>query len=637
MANSTSFIDRLKAIVYENYSNERFGVSELVGIYGVSRSQLHKKLKKELGKSISQFIREIRLEESLKLLQETDYTVSEIAYKVGFNSPTYFNTCFREFYGCPPGEIKLRRPEGTKETIPIEPLPQNIFLGPQHSSSPTMKKVYKQRIGALFALSIAFILAIGLLIFFRIADETGEDFSKGELVENSIAVLPFDDLSPKRDQEPFSNAMVVEINNRLVKIKELLVTSRNSTLSYKGSLKPTREIAKELGVTCVLLGSIQKNSETVRISVQLVDGKSDKIIWSDDYNVKIDSVFAVQSKIAQQVANELRVYIPPNVRQRIAKPPTQNIKAYSLYLQVDTNNTLEENVTLLKEAIQLDPFFADAYVQMAIEKLWRITAVRAYVPQNLQEYLLEIKGLLNKGLELDPDNASAHLFLGALNLWFNWDFKNAETSYLKAMDLNPGLPYSTYTEFLLSSGRFEEALQNSFSFIKSNPNDTFAWNSQGLCYSYLNNQQMASESIRIGEEKDALHPYSDSQVLHLLNYQEKYEEVISRYEKLSDSILTFPHILSMAAIAYGQLGDKAQVDDILKRLKLLSSESSIGSPNYYIAMVYAQTGEIDLAFEWLEKGLLNHDVEMYWLKVEPFFMPLNTDPRWSEILKTVGF
>ena len=458
--------------------------------------------------------------------------------------------------------------------------------------------------------------------------------------DKSIAVLPFDDMSPGKDQEYFSDGMVEEILNHLVKIKGLQVSSRNSSMYYKESKKQTKDVAQELGVGTILQGSVRKAGEVLRITVQLIDGKTDRHIWSQAYDGKLDSVFAFQSSIARRVAKELKAHVASDVQQRIGRIPTHNMKAYSLYLEASRSGyATDKTKELLLEAIELDSSFADAYVLLAVNKLFRVIVSRLLVPEDLESYLNEAKALFKKSLELDPNNATALRRLGSMALWFEWDFAKATKYFEKSVQLEPALNEEGITEYLLSLGKFDEALQNSFLTVKANPNSAYSILVQGLCYYFTNDLQLAKQSVRLAEEKmDSIDIFSDGNIYRLLIFLEDYPEVLKKYKNLiKDQPSSSPRINSLAAIAYHYTGETKEVQKILQELKMQQMESPVGSPAFHIAMIYAQTGDHELAFEWLEKAYRSHEVEMYWLKVEPPFRPLYNDPKWQEMLDKVGF
>lgn len=632
------FVQKLTQIVLDNLNNEQFSVEVLAVTYGISRSQLHKKLKKAVGKSISQFIREIRLDEGLKLLQKGDYTVSEIAYQVGFSSPTYFNTCFREFYGYPPGEVKFRLLAEEGKLTEFKDSEQAISPEPQNRRAVNDEQWSRKRINSVLAVGVALALGIILIIYWGTADKTTEDLSAESSIGKSIAVLPFEDVSSEKDQEAFTNAMVIEISDQLVKIEDLQVLSRSSTQAYKGSKKSTKEIASELGSSNILLGSVQKEGDNVRITVQLVDGGTDTFLWSETFDGKLERVFEMQRTIAQRVADELKIQISPQVQERILKTPTENLQAYSKYLEtVGSFGNAEKNIPLLEEAIQLDPRFADAYVRLATEKIYELSISEAS-PEKFKDRAEQIKAMLHNALSVDPENARGHYWLGICSFVYDWDFEKAEFYHQRAYELQPGAMNITYPWYLLAAGRPEDALQyNTFRVLAASPNNWLAWLAQALCYTYLNNHELASESLEKAKKLGGQYILKHEGLALILCLHGKYDEILQQWELLTEEDYKSPRRSAMAAIAYAKMGQLEPCKTIIDHLKQQSDKSPVGSSSYFAALIYAQNKETDLAFEWLEIAYQNHETEMGWLNAELLFQPLHGDPRWMEILDKVGF
>ena len=454
--------------------------------------------------------------------------------------------------------------------------------------------------------------------------------------EKSIAVLPFADLSPNKDQEYFSDGMMEEILNHLVKIKGLQVSSRTSSMTYKGKDLPASTIAQEMGVATILEGSVRKSGNAIRITVQFIDGKTDTHLWSEIYDGLLDNIFEVQSDIALQVADKLRAEISPGVKERINIRPTENMQAYSNYLEARAEYSDPNRVEdLLLQAIDLDPEFGEAYVSLGITKAMKIIFTRDIIPEDFDVYLSEIKDLLTKGSILSPNYPESYIWLGALALWFDWDFNKTQEYYDKALQLNPSLPLTAVTEYLLSTGRFEDALQNSFSTIQGNHNSTNIWIMHGMAHYFLGNKQKVLECIEIAKSK-AHNIVVNGNYQRLLVYLGRYEEAIANYKILNEDQMT-PRALGFAAVAHYHDGNQDATNELISELKLQSEISPIGSPAFHVAMIYAQMNKLGLAFEWLEKAYQDKEVEMYWLMVEPPFSPLYNDPRWEEMLFKVGF
>ena len=350
---NSDFLDHLTHHVKEHLGDEKFGVSELAKQVNMSRSNLLRKVKHLTGSSVSIFIRKVRLNEAKKLLKKRDLTVSEIAFRVGFSSTSYFTKCFREEYGFPPGEAAKRmdikietssEPEISQEALPYPTryvLPGLILL-------------------VIAGFSIAY-------YFMSLPKPLPE-----KLLEKSIAVLPFKNDSKDSSNIYLINGLMEAIMDNLQKVKDLKVVSRTTVEKYRNKTKSIPELAQELQVNYFIEGSGQKIGDQILLSIQLIEAPNDRHIWSKRYERKMADVFQLQTEIALDMANEIEAIITPEELQRIEKQPTQNPIAYDLYLEglgktMEKNEkSLQEAIELFKKAIEEDNQFPHAYAYIGI-------------------------------------------------------------------------------------------------------------------------------------------------------------------------------------------------------------------------------------------------------------------------------
>ncbi|MGA9327293.1 MAG: helix-turn-helix domain-containing protein, partial [Salegentibacter sp.] len=357
--NRGDFLNQATAIIVENASNDRFGVSELAEELNMSRSNLLRKIKKATSLSASQFIRQVRLEIAMDMLRDTSLSVSEISYKVGFGSSSYFIKCFREQYGYPPGEVGKQeaeklQPESTKAEI------MEIF-------EEKTKRKFPSRM-LLGAISVVLVSATIFLIFYKRAERN----IIGEQPEKSIAVLPFKNESNDSTNLYFINGLMESTLNNLQKIKDLRVISRSSVEKYRNTNKSIPEIAEELNVSYFVEGSGQKVGDQVMLNIQLIEASDDRHLWAEQYKRKVTDIFTLQDEVATKIANSVEAIVTPAELQQIQKKPTQNLVAYDYYLQgLDpflsrTIEGLQQAIVSFKKAVEEDPEFSLAYADLAI-------------------------------------------------------------------------------------------------------------------------------------------------------------------------------------------------------------------------------------------------------------------------------
>lgn len=401
-----AFLSKLIDITEANLCNEHFGVSELAREIGMSRSNLHRKVKSALNISVSQLIKEIRLKKSAELLRDTSLTISEVAYKSGFQSLSYFSKSFRNYFGYTPSDLK-----SNKETTIKLP---NIQTGNLRKRS--LRDIPAFRWFIFILVASAIVVFIGLLF---------NPFKGDQIVAiKSIAVLPFHDDSPLKDNAHITNGFMEAILNKLVLIQDLNVVSRTSVEKYRASEMNIKEIGRELNVNYILEGSSQTIKGKTVIRLQLIDAVNDKHLWSRPFmkEITLDNIFDLQEEVALEVANELEVVMASGEREQLGSIPTNNIEAYSFYLlgkdfmnaHLYSKDINEKDQALIhaksnfEKAIELDSSFADAYSILGsifIINLYNKEAANNW--DKASKYLDSGLVMLNKALYYDRDNTQA--------------------------------------------------------------------------------------------------------------------------------------------------------------------------------------------------------------------------------------
>jgi tetratricopeptide (TPR) repeat protein len=428
----------------------------------------------------------------------------------------------------------------------------------------------------------------------------------------------------------------------LFKIGDLKVKSRTSVMQYKGTTKTTPQIAEELGVANVLEGSIFKANDQVRITVQLINAEKDEHIWAESYDRNIKDIFSIQSKVALEIARNLKAEISPIVKERINSVPTENLEAYNLLLQAQykmlENPISEAGKELAEKAISIDPDFAESYAALAVYWLYRGGFAGDL---SSQESLGNALPLLEKALELDQYSLLAHLCLSFVHLWYQCDFEATEKDWVKIFEISPSCTeeyLTSYVFFLITSGRSQTAVKICEDIYGESPVKDFNLIATGLSYYFDNQVKKGIQFCETAYTFSQNIPVVVNDLGRIYLYTGQYQKVISLLSKFLQSTDLQPaRTYGNLAIAYYHMGEIEKTKKYLEKLKKRSEQSSVGSPSIYVAMIYTQMGEPDLAFKYLEKARETHEVELYWVKVEPPFEPLHGDPRWQQFLDQVGF
>lgn len=438
---------------------------------------------------------------------------------------------------------------------------------------------------------------------------------------DSLAVLPFLNLQPANEGDHFSDGLTEELIDSLTKLENLKVAARTSAFEFKDARRDIREIGKRLGVEAVIEGSVRRQGDRFRVTVQMNRTADGFHLWSQTYDRTAGDLFAIQEDIAGQVASRLsRKSAAIRTRHR---PP---FAAYELFLhgrqfiRQRTRKGGEMADANFREAIARDPEYAEAYVALAD---MYIVAGRTG----------EARRLLDKALTLDPDLWEAHASMGRLKAEADWDWAGSEASFRRAMQLNPGSVRARYRygRILARLGRHTDSIRELQAAVRLDPvaEDARFFLTEALFFA-----RRFDESLR--ESRAMLELFPNSWGAHLnmgLAHAGKgeYREAIREYEQASALDRDNPGYLGALGHAYAAAGDTEQARRLLDRL-LQEPDGGFRSP-VLVARIYLGLGDRDKVFEYLEKGFQRRDQFMLWLKVDPRMDPIRGDPRYSALLE----
>ena len=456
--------------------------------------------------------------------------------------------------------------------------------------------------------------------------------------KNSIAVLPFVDMSPQKDQDWFCDGITDEIIGRLSNISELKVPARTSVFFFKGKERDVREIGKRLGVATVLEGSIQKVETKLRARVQLINIADGFHVWSEEYDRELRDIFAIQDEIALAVADKLKLTLLSDEKVRLVKRHTANPMAYEAYLKgryymnKRTRDGMNKGRKYFERAIEIDPIYAQAYAGLA-----DYYGLSVYYANILPEdgYAKEKVAVL-RALEIDEENAEAHASLG-LELEFEFDWPNAERELKRAIELNPNLSsaHSAYGSFLAGVGRFNQVLKEIRRAQELDPLSTLVHAGGGFYLFMAHEYDLAIEQARKALELDP-----DYAIAHLVlgaAYRQKgiLGEAIVECQEAVEHSSGITMTLSALGSAYASAGKKSEALNILGQMIQLSKERYISALD--MTLIYTSLGEKDKALEWMERAYEEHSGQIIYAKVDPRLDPLRSDPRFQGILRRMNF
>jgi TolB-like protein/DNA-binding winged helix-turn-helix (wHTH) protein/Tfp pilus assembly protein PilF len=508
-------------------------------------------------------------------------------------------------------------------TIPDQPISESF--------SPKGSNSLLKRVGIAVVVFVAISIAVVLALRFWSSSHNSVRHTAVAMVDKSIAVLPFVDMSEKKDQEYFADGMAEEIIDLLVKVPGLKVISRTSSFQFKGKTEDLRKIGSLLGVAYVLEGSVRKSGDHLRVSAQLVNSKDGTRLWSQTYDRDLSDVLKMQDEIAIALVRALQIEVGTDDIGSRTTP--RNMEAYTLYLQglhaEDSfdQQGLEQAAGYFQRTIELDPSFAAAEIELG--HMYAALGVYGFMPAPVA---LE-KGRLadERAVELDPNLAVAHAALGEIHRAYDWDWAAADREIKLALALAPNDGNVLFLGAIqsLNAGRLDEALQRINAASAKNPLAPEP-------YTILNMIQLRRgrlvEAEAAGRRALELRPmYSGGHYFIAVTLLVRGEPQDALMESMKET--QEPVRLAGSAMAYFALGRKADSDAALEQMTLHPS----GHP-FFIAQVYAFRGETDEALKWLERAYDQKDSGgLPMLKGDPLFRKIEEDPRYKAFLKKMNF
>jgi TolB-like protein/DNA-binding winged helix-turn-helix (wHTH) protein len=456
----------------------------------------------------------------------------------------------------------------------------------------------------------------------------------------SIAVLPLQNLSGDANQDFFADGITEELITELARIHSLKVISRTSVTDYKGTKKHLPQIARELGVDSILEGSVRREGDQVRITVQLLDGPNDRHIWSEDYQREIRGILNLQREMAQAIAQQIRVQLTPQQQARVRSGRAVNPEAYEAYLRgrayITSDFLTPEELTTAKryfeESIQKDPDFALGYVGLADCYVY-LTLYDQLPPDSAYQ---PAKEALAKAMALDDSIGEAHSTQGLLEWRHEWDWAATEREFNSAITLAPsfGCGHLNRSYYLAWIGRRTEALAELAKSRELDPGYTFADTESAAYYQFRDYERLLEVSRRgVASNPNEWVPYYFLGVG--FEGSGKPLEAIAQYKKAVEMSGGDQDPTSALAHVYAATGRRAEAKNILHNLETRSKTRYV-SP-YFIATIYAGLGDKNRAFEFLEKAYRERNWDLAWqIKADVRIENLRADPRFQDLLSRVG-
>jgi TolB-like protein/Tfp pilus assembly protein PilF len=455
----------------------------------------------------------------------------------------------------------------------------------------------------------------------------------------SIAVLPFEDLSPQKDQEYFCDGMVEELINALAHIKDLRVIARTSAFAFKGKNADIRDIGRRLQVGTVLEGSVRKAGGTVRITTQLVSAADGRHLWSDQYDRDVDDVLAIQEEITQAIVGELKLRLLQDQKERISRRQPMDPAARDAYWSGLSfwNKRSEEDLRRAMEycekAIQKDPNYALAYALLG--SCYSLLPLYSTSPP--QDCVQKGKDAALRALQIDETLPEAHATLGQILTRYDWDWVGAEEHFRRAIELNPG--YATahhwYSDVYLYQGRYAQAARELEQARALDPMSVTVCRNLGIVLCYSGQVHRGLAVLGDALEMDPSQVYTHLFLGRVYLDESRCEDALREFAQ-EEAIAKGSHLWARAYSiwAYAKMGELEQAGKHLAEMVELSHRQYI-SPTI-LGLTHFVVGQSDAGFDLLDQAWRERDPWLPWINLPGMADSVRMDPRYRTILKKIN-
>jgi TolB-like protein/Flp pilus assembly protein TadD len=462
--------------------------------------------------------------------------------------------------------------------------------------------------------------------------------SKDERIP-SLVVLPLENLSGDPEQEYFADGMTEALITSLAKISALRVVSRTTAMHYQGTRQPLPVIARELGVEMVVEGTVLRSGERVRISVQLIEARTDTHLWAESYERDLRDILALQAELARAIANEIQIKLTPAEQIQLARVPEMDPDLYEVYLRglfqfnKRTAEGLSKSASFFQQAIERDPNYAAAHAGLA-HSVGRLGFWGLVTPL---EGCGRAKIAARRAIALDDTLSDAHAALSFALLHHDFAFAAAGEEGRRATTLDPRNPGAAQVRAccLITMGRLEEGVAEMLRSVQLDPLSlAHRWTAGILIYHARQNEHAIAQ-CRKAIELDPTFPPVHWTISFALLAENNYQGAIEEMEGAVQTSKRSPFYLGSLGYIYGRAGREEQARAVIRELEEIATRQYV-SP-YWIGLVYMSLDDRDTAFRYLELAREQHAPWLAYMKVSPWFDSVRDDPRFDDLLRCMNF
>ena len=518
----------------------------------------------------------------------------------------------------------------SRGTAPTTALPAQLSPSTTRElSKPKQRKVVIALTLFFATVLVAAIIIGGYLYYSR----------KSSTAIESIAVLPFENRSSNSDTDYLSDGLADSLIYRLSQLPNLKVSPTSSVMRYKGKETDVAQIARELEVDAVMSGRLVQHGDDLSISVQLIDARTKKLIWAEQYDRKMADLLATQREIAATITQKLQLNLAGAETKGITKKYTNSNEAYQLYLKgryyfaKRTKEGIDRGIDSYQQAIALDPNFALAYARIAEA----YNQVPSYPYASPKEAIPKAKAAAQQALQIDPTLAEAHTALANSLVVYDWNLVEAEREFKRAIELDPNSSAAHFRYgqlYLAPRGQFDEAIAEIKRGLDGEPLDINMGTTLSWAYMVAGQNDKALEQAKKVYDLEPSHPLVRWNLGNVYISKGMYAQAIDLGENNLQDDPTNQRVLWNLGFAYAKAGRRDKAEEVINRCKELAKTQYV--PHSRLGTIYGALGDKDKAFAEFEKAFDDRDWDLFRLKVDPLFAPLRDDPRFKEMLRRLN-
>ncbi len=522
------------------------------------------------------------------------------------------------------------------ETPPVQTVRPQLRVAPlsQEWQSPPTRK----QLGILILVG----LALGLVAIIGLGLAHRRDLARQRSLTpaiSSLAVLPFQTLGTNSPDKFLELGMADAVITKLANTGRITVRPTSAIQQYAGTRLTPPQVGREQGVDAVLDGRIQRDTDRVRVTVQLIRVQDGVQLWADTFDRKFTDVFALEDALADMAAQSIRLKLTGAETLKFTKRSTENPAAYEAYMKgryfwnKRTDSGLKKGLDYFQEAIKLDPGFAEAYVGVADS--YAMLGLYAVVPPT--EAFPAAKDAGTRALQMDDSLATAHATLGFINFYYDWKPSVADNEFRRALAENPhyAMAHSWYGESLAAKGEYSEAVVEAQRALQDDPLSMIVSSNAGWTFALAGQYDRAVETLKKAIDIDPAFPRTHFRLGEVYEQRGQYGLAIPEFERAVLLSGGDPYYEGSLGHAYGASGNSVKARSVLQNLQSRPADQYV--PPYAVALVYAGLGENNQAFQWLQKAVEDRSTPMVFLRSDPELTTLRSDARFAPLAQLVNF